>query len=290
MNDRLLAPVAVVFALLVVAALSVFVVSESEFAIRTRFGQVQQADYAPGLHWCWPFERIERVDRRVLAQRLQAESFIDAAQQGLSVDIDMSWRVRDAATYRHAGAGASAEAAVAAHLADALRSKLKALYAQMSLTQILDAPRGGISDKLIAQLAPVAASLGVEVIDARVKRIDPTDQVANAIYARMQEAYASQARELRAEGTAAADRVRAEADRNLAEITATANRDAERVRGEGDAQAVQIRARAYGTNPEFAAFYRSLQAYRNALGREGDILVVQTDGDFYKYLHSPARH
>jgi membrane protease subunit HflC len=290
MNDRLLAPVAAVVALLVIASLSIFAVSEGEFAIRTRFGQVQQADYAPGLHWCWPFERIERVDRRVLAQRLQAESFIDSAQQGLSVDIDMSWRVRDAATYLHAGAGASAEAAVAARLADALRSRLKAEYAHMSLAQILNAPRGGVSDQLIAQLAPVAASLGVEVIDARVKRIDPTDAVANAIYARMQEAYASQARELRAESTAAAERVRAEADRNLAGITASANRDAQRLRGEGDAQAAAIRARAYGANPEFAAFYRSLQAYRNALGREGDILVVQTDGEFYKYLHSPAQH
>lgn len=290
MNDRLLAPVAVVVALLVVAALSVFVVGESEFAVRTRFGQVQQADYAAGLHWCWPFERIERVDRRVLAQRLQAESFIDAAQQGLSVDIDMSWRVRDAATYLHAGAGSSAEAAVAARLADALRSRLKAKYAQMSLAQILTAPRGGVSDVLVAQLAPTATGLGVEIIDARVKRIDPTDQVANAIYARMQEAYTVQARELRAESTAAADRVRAEADRNLADIRATANREAQRMRGEGDAQAAAIRARAYGTNPEFAAFYRSLQAYRNALGREGDILVVQPDGEFYKYLHSPARH
>lgn len=290
MNDRLLAPVAVVVALLVVAGLSVFVVSESEFAIRIRFGQVQQADYAPGLHWCWPFERIERVDRRVLAQRLQAESFLDAAQQGLSVDIDLSWRVRDAASYWHAGAGANAEVAVSARLADALRSKLKAAYAQMSVPQILTAPRGGVSDELIAQLAPTATSMGVEVIDARVKRIDPTDQVANAIYARMQAAYDGQARELRAKGTAAADQVRAEADRKLADITATANRDTQRLRGEGDAQAATIYARAYGANPEFAAFYRSLQAYRNALGREGDILVVQPDGEFYKYLHNPARH
>ena len=290
MNDRLLAPVAVVVALLVVACLSVFVVSEGEFAVRTRFGQVQQADYTPGLHWCWPFERIERVDRRVLVQRLQAESFLDAAQQGLSVDIDMSWRVRDAATYLHTGAGADAEAAVAPRLKDALRSKLKAVYAQMSLAQILTAPRGGISDQLIAQLAPTATSLGVEFVDARVKRIDPTDQVANAIYARMQAAYDVQSREMRAAGTAAAGQVRAEADRRLAEITATANRDAQRLRGEGDAQAAAIYARAYGANPEFAAFYRSLQAYRNALGREGDILVVQPDGEFYKYLHSPAHH
>ncbi|MBS0388226.1 MAG: protease modulator HflC [Proteobacteria bacterium] len=289
MSARLLAPAAAVVALLVVAALSVFVVGEGEFAVRTRFGQVQRADYAPGLHWCWPFERIVRVDRRVLAQRLQAEAFLDSAQQGLSVDIDLGWRVRDPRAYLRAGAAANAEAAVASRLADGLRSRLKAEYAQMSLAQILDAPRGGVSDALLAQLAPLAASLGVELVDARVKRIDPTDQVANAIYARMQEAYASQARELRAAGSAAADSIRAVADRDLADIVAAGNRDAQRLRGEGDAQAAAIRARAYGVNPEFAAFYRSLQAYRNALGHDGDILVIQPDGEFYKYLHNPAR-
>ncbi len=297
MTSRLLAPLAAVVALLVVASLCLFAVGQSEFAVRTRFGQVQQFDYAPGLHTCWPFERIVRVDRRVLAQGLQAEPFVDAAQQGLSVDIDMSWRVRDPKAYLHAGAGAgkanggiTIEQAVGSHLADALRSRLKAAYAQMSLAQILKAPRGGVSNALLVQLGPTAASLGVEVIDARVKRIDPTDPVANAIYTRMQEAYTTQARGLRAEGTAAADRIRAEADRKRAEIAADAFRDSQRLRGEGDAQAATILARAYGANPEFAAFYRSLQAYRNVLVREGDILVVQPDGEFYKYLHNPARH
>ena len=289
MSGRLLAPVALVVALLVIASSSLFVVGEDEFAIRTRFGQVQQADYAPGLHGCWPFERIERIDRRVLAQRLQGEPFLDAAQQALSVDIDLSWRVRDPTQYRRAGERASAEAAVAGQLAEALRARLKAAYAQLTLPQILDAPRGGVSDDLLAQLAPLAASLGVEIVDARVKRIDPTDQVADAIYARMQEAYAAPARELRAAGTAAADRIRAQADRTIADIVAAGQRDAQRLRGEGDAQAAAIYARAYGANPEFAAFYRSLQAYRNALGREGDVLVIQPDGEFYKYLHSPAR-
>ena len=206
----------------------------------------------------------------------------------------MSWRVRDPVTYLHARAGTAngaitLEQAVGAHLADALRSRLKATYAQMSLAQILNAPRGGVSNALLVQLGPTAASLGVEVIDARVKRIDPTDPVANAIYTRMQEAYTSQARGLRAEGTAAADRIRADADRKRAEIAAGALRDAQRLRGEGDAQAASVLAHAYGANPEFAAFYRSLQAYRNVLVREGDILVVQPEGAFYKYLHNPAR-
>jgi len=300
-SERWLAPAAAIVALAVLVGLSVFVVDEDEFAVRTRFGQVQQADYAAGLHGCWPFERIERVDRRVLTQHLQAEPFLDVAQLGLLVDIDLSWRVSDPVVFLRSGAAAStgagataslsasAETAVAMHLAEALRSKLKAVYAQRSLAQLLATPRGGITDELLAGLAPLAASLGVQVIDARVRRIDPTEQMANAIYARMQEAYAVQARALRAEGTAAADKIRAGADRDAADIAAAANRDAQRLRGEGDAQAAATLARAYGANPEFAAFYRSLQAYRNALGRDSDILVIHPDGEFYKYLHAPAR-
>lgn len=290
MNDRLLAPVSALVALLVVAGLSVFTVSEQEFAVRTRFGQAQQGDYAPGLHWCWPFERIERIDRRIVAQRLQAEPFLDNAQQGLSVDIDLSWRVRDAGAYLRAGTGPDAEEAVASRLAGKLRSELKATYAQLSMAQIVVAPRGGVSDAASARLRRAAAELGVSLVDVRVKRIDPSEQIANAIYARMQSAYNAQARQVRAAGAAEGDRLHAEAERKRDEIMAAAERDAQRLRGEGDAQAAAIHAHAYGVNPEFAAFYRSLQAYRNVLGREGDILVIQPDGEFYKYLRSPAQH
>jgi len=289
-NDRWLAPMSALVALLVVTGLSLFTVSEQEFAVRTRFGQVRQGDYAPGLHWCWPFERIERVDRRLTMQPMQAEPFLDNAQHGLSVDIDLSWRVRDAGVYLRAGAGSEAEAAVVTRLAGKLRAELKAAYAQQSLAQIVAAPRGGVSDAAIARLRGIASELGVTLVDVRVKRIDPSDDIANAINARMQSGYSAQARQVRATGAAEGDRLRADAERDRDQIIATAERDAQRLRGEGDAQAASIRARAYGANPEFAAFYRSLQAYRNVLGHEGDILVIQPEGEFYKYLHSPGRH
>ena len=288
MNKRLTAPLAAVTALLLVLLLCLFTVSEREFAVRTRFGQVQEGNYAPGLHWCWPFERIERVDRRVLSQRLQGESFLSSEQQGLVVDIDLSWRVRDARAYLSSGAGD--EPTVIARLGDAVRSELKAAYAQLPLTRIIAEPSGGLSPRVMARLQPVADGLGIEVVDARVRRIDPTDEVVNAIYGRMQAAYAAQTRQVRAESTAEGERLRAEAERNRAGILAAANRDAQRLRGEADAQVAAIYARSYGVNPEFAAFYRSLQAYRTALGRDGDILVIEPDGEFYKYLRNPARH
>lgn len=284
----MLAPFAAAVAVVVLLCLSLFTVSESEFAARTRFGETQDGNYAPGLHWCWPFERIERVDRRVLSQRLQGESFLGSEQQGLALDIDLSWRVRDPRAFLRSGAGD--EQTVATRLATAVRAELKTVYAQTPLAQVIAAPRGGFSDAVMARLEPVAARLGVELIDARVRRVDPTDEAANAIYGRMQAAYASQTRQVRAESATQSDRLRAEAERNRAEILAAANRDAQRLRGEGDAQAAAIYARAFGVNPEFAAFYRTLQAYRAAFGREGDILVIEPDGEFYKFLRSPARH
>ncbi|MDE2251463.1 MAG: hypothetical protein KGL25_08680 [Gammaproteobacteria bacterium] len=289
MNDRLLAPMAALVALLVIASLSVFTVGEQEFAVRTRFGQVQQADYAPGLHWCWPFERIERVDRRLVSRRLLAEPFRDSAQQGLSVDIALVWRVSDALAYLRAGSGPAAEDQVAAQLAAQLRTDLQASYAHLTLAQITVAPRG-LADAPLSQLRRVAAALGVTLVDVRVSRIDPSDELANAIYARMQAAYAAQARQVRATGAAVADRVRAEAERSRDEIVGAAERDAQRLRGEGEAQALAVRARAWAVNPEFAAFYRSLQAYRKVLGRDGDILVIRPDGEFYRYLRDPAHH
>jgi membrane protease subunit HflC len=277
-----------VVAVLALLGLSLFTVSENEFAVRSSLGKMQPETYAPGLHWCWPFESIARVERRVIGQRLQGESFLTAEQQALVLDIDLNWQVRDPAIFLRASAGE--EKLAAGRLADALRGELKAVYAQQPLVRIIAAPHGGLSAAVMARLNTVAAGLGLELLDARVQRIDPTDELANAVYANMQAAYGAQARQVRAEGAGDAERIRAEAERNRAEILASANRDAQRVRGEGDAQAAGIYARSYGSNPEFAAFYRSLQAYRTALGREGDILVIQPEGEFYKYLHSPARH
>ena len=285
-NAPLLASTAA--AVLALLWLSLFTVSENEFALRSSLGKIQPETYAPGLHWCWPFESIARVERRVIGQRLQGESFLTAEQQALVLDIVLSWRVRDAAIFLRASAGD--ERLAAARLADTLRGELKAAYAQQPLVRIVAAERGGLSAPVLAKLSAVAAGLGLQVLDARVQRIDPTDELANSVYANMQAAYAAQARQVRAEAAGDAERIRAEAERNRAAILASANREAQRIRGEGDAQAAGIYARSYGANPEFAAFYQSLQAYRTALGREGDVLVIQPEGEFYKYLHSPARH
>ena len=274
--------------LLVALASSMFTVSETELAVRTRFGQVTATDYLPGLHWCWPFERVARVERRIVAQQLLGETFLSSEQQALRIDLALDWQVRDAARFLSASGGD--EQAAGARLADLLRSDLKSAYAKLTLAQIITAPHSGVAPASLARLQALAQQLGISIRDVRVQRIDTAEEVTNAVLKRMQAAFAAMSAQIRAEGVADAGRIRAEAERNRAEILASANRDAQRVRGEGDGQAAMIYARAYGRSPEFAAFYRSLQAYRTALGREGDILVIEPEGDFYKYLHSAARH
>ena len=288
MNSRYLTPLVAALLLVGLLLLSAFSVDESEFALRTRFGQQQPGEYAPGLHWSWPFERVVRIDRRVFTARMMHEPFLSSEQQALAVDVLLNWRVSDPAVYlRTVGAD---EKTATDRLQDAVRGELKPQYAQRALTGIIAASDDGIAPALLIRLQATAAALGIALLDVRVQRVDASDDVNDVIFRRMQGAYADEARQLRAEAVAEADRLRAEAERNRAEILAAANREAQRLRGEGDAQAAAIYARSYGANPEFAAFYRSLQAYRTALGRDGDILVIEPEGEFYKYLHSTARH
>jgi membrane protease subunit HflC len=274
-------------ALALLAGESLFVVGEGEQVLRTRFGAARGEVLAPGLHASWPFEHLLRFDARTSTQALQGEPFLSGEQQALLVDLALSWRVQDAMLF-YTALGADEQRA-SGQLADALRSELKAAYAGRSLAAIVAAPNGGVDAPILARLAQRAKALGLRLLDAEVTRIDPTDEAAAAIARRMQAGYEADARKVRAEAEADVQRIQADGERQRAQLLAEANRDSQRLRGEGDAQAATVYARAYGRNPEFAAFYRSLEAYRTALGREGDVLVIQPDGDFYKYLRSPAR-
>jgi modulator of FtsH protease HflC len=285
MNRQLISMAAGALILAIVLS-SVFTVSEGEWAVGSRFGAVRT--YEPGLHWCWPFERLARVERRSVSEKLSGETFLSSEQQGLSVDLALIWKVHNPAIFLSAAGGD--EQAAGARLADVVRSDLKSAYAQLPLAQIIALADGGFGPELLARLQGVAQQLGIRVLDAHVQRIDTTEEVTNSIFKRMQAGFEAQAQQIRAEGAADAGRIRAEAERNRVEILAAGTRDAQRVRGEADGQAASIYARAYGRSPEFANFYRTLQAYRAALGREGDILVIEPEGDFYKYLRSAARH
>jgi membrane protease subunit HflC len=169
-----------------------------------------------------------------------------------------------------------------------VRERLKIVVGAAPLTAIIGNAQLLSDAASLQALRSQAASLGVEFVDAQLQRIDLPDDVANAVYQRMQQSLVAQAQQLRDQGSAQADKIRDDAEHKRADILADATRQAQHVRGEADANAALAYAKAYGANPEFAAFYRSLEAYKHTLGREGDVLVLSPEGEFFKYLHSAS--
>jgi modulator of FtsH protease HflC len=280
----------VVFALVVVvvlATLSMFQVSETEVALRTEFGAVVGTYRQPGLHFKLPWDMVTKFDRRILSQSYNGETFLTNDNRGLVADFYIKWRVRDAVLYYTATGGR--EELAAERLADIVKDGIKSVVAERTLQQIVSAERTAVTGQMFGAASKSAAGLGIELVDVRVQRIDLPDDVAARVFQSMEQTFARTAGRLRAEGQSASTAIRAGADRQRTELLADAQRDALRTRGEGDAAAAEIYARAYSKDPEFYAFYRSLQAYERSLGKDGDLLVLAPDGDFFKYLKDPAK-
>ena len=267
---------------------SAYILSEAEVALRTRFGHIEGAQYSPGLHLKSPWDEVHILDRRIVTRAYPGENFLTRDQKSLSIDFYVKWQLLDAGRFFKATGGD--EDTVGLRLADIIRDRLKSAVAAQPLGTVIATARGTLSDAGYRDIGAAAQELGVQLIDVQLQRIDLTDDVANAVYQRMQQSQIAQAQQLRASGMADAEKIRADAERKRAELLADATREAQRIRGEADARANAAYARAYAHNPEFAAFYRSMQAYRNTLGRDGDILVIAPEGEFFKYLHSASGH
>jgi modulator of FtsH protease HflC len=273
--------------LLIFAAFSLFSVNETEYAIRSRFGAIIDTRYAPGLHLKWPWDMVTKFDRRILSESYTGETFLTNDGRGLIVDFYVKWRVKDPATYYTAAAGS--ETIAGQRLAEIVKDGIKSVVAQRTLQQIVSAERAAVTGEMFGQASRNAAGLGVDLVDVRVQRIDLPDEVAARVYESMKQSFAKTANRLRAEGQSASASIRAQAERQRTVILADAERDGLRIRGEGDAASAQIYARAFSKDPEFYAFWRSLQAYERSLGKEGDLLVVTPDGAFFRYLKDPSK-
>jgi membrane protease subunit HflC len=266
---------------------SVFQVSETELAIRTEFGKIVGTDYDSGLHLKWPWDTIHRFERRIITHSFQGETFLTSENKALNVDFYVKWRVKNASTFFTNTQGI--ESVAADRLGDNVKDGIKGVVARRTLQEIVVAERATFTGDMLSRANATVGDLGVELVDVRIQSINLPTEVSGSVYQRMRENFNALGNRLRAEGSADAERIRAEADRQRTELLANAQRDSQKLRGEGDAQAGRIYAQAYGKNPEFYAFYRSLQAYRTALARDGDVLVLSPDGEFFKYLQSPGR-
>jgi modulator of FtsH protease HflC len=264
---------------------SLFTVNQTELAIRTEFGAIV-GTYEPGLHAKWPWDQVVKFDRRILTRRPPAESFLTNDNRALSVDFYIKWRVKDPTLYYEATGGD--EASAGDRVSDIVTDGIKNVVAQRTLEQIVTAERAAVTSDMIGGASRAVSALGIQLIDVRVQRIDLPDEVADRVYEKMKQDFAKIANRLRAEGDSSALSIRAGADRERTEIVADAQRDALRVKGAADAQAADIYAHAYTSNPDFYAFYRSLQAYERSLGQANDVLVLSPDSEFFKYLKDPG--
>lgn len=269
--------------LVILGTMSFFTVDERDLAVKFRFGEIVESDFRPGLHMMIPFvNNVEKYPRQILTINNPQEQFLTKEKKNLLVDFFVKWRITDVSEYYRASGGS--EPLASQRLIEILKDGIRAEFAKRTVPQVVAAERRELLDAMLSGARGNATSLGIEIVDVRVKRIEFSDEVSESVFNRMRQDFARQAAQLRAEGSAVSERTRAEADRQRTEILAEAYRQAEIIRGEGDAAAADIYARAYGRNPEFYAFYRGMQAYRRSLGKQGDVLVVAPEGEFFKYL------
>jgi membrane protease subunit HflC len=286
MAQQLQRIIGAVVAIGVAISFCVFTVSENEVAIRSQFREIVGTGYGPGLHFKWPIDTVRKFEKRIVSRSFEGETFLTSENRGLIVDYYVKWRIKDAGRYAQSF-GTDSNAA-GQRLADIVKDGIKNAVAQRTLQQIVSAERTAFTGDMFARASKSAESLGLELIDARVQKIGLPPDVESRVYASMQQSFFRLARQLRGEGEKEALRIRAEADRKRTEILAVASRDSLKIRGEGDAKAAALYSAAYGRNPEFYAFYRSLQAYKNSLGKEGDLMVVSPDSDFFRYMRGPG--
>ncbi|RMF94728.1 MAG: protease modulator HflC [Gammaproteobacteria bacterium] len=269
--------------LLVVGSMSVYVVDQREHAIKFRFGEIIDSEIEPGLHFKIPIvNNVRFYPNRILTVNNPEENFLTFEKKNLIVDFFVKWRIVDVDDYYRATGGE--EILAAQRLLEIVKDGIRAEFAKRTVPEVVSAERRELMDGMLAKAQHDAKLFGIDVVDVRVKRIEFRGEVSESVFNRMRQERVRFAKQLRAEGEENAERIRAEADRERTVILAEAYRDAEKVRGEGDARAAEIYASAYEKDPEFYSFYRSIQAYREALGSGNGLLVVDPDNDFLRYL------
>jgi len=264
--------------------LSAFVVNERELAIKLQLGQVVNADYEPGLHWKWPIvQNVRKFPKRILTISDRPERVFTAENEALQVDFFVKWRIVDTVRF-YTSTGGLLQVGDD-RLSEIIKNSVVTEFGKRSVEESISVGRAELMRDMLNTASAAANDLGVELIDFRVKQVEFMDDVRNSVYQQMAAERARIAAERRAEGRESAEGKRAAADRERTIILADAYRDGQIIRGEGDAKAAEIYANAYNKDREFYAFYRSIDAYRKSMGHEGDLLVLDPDNDFFRYLN-----
>ena len=274
---------------LVLLGAMIFTVDQRQHAIVFQLGEVREVISEPGLYFKWPMiQNVRYFDKRILTlDSAEPERFITSEKKNVLVDSFVKWRIVDPKLYYVSVAGEEARART--RLAQTVNAGLREEFGKRTVHDVVSGERDKIMEQMREKADQDARKIGVQIVDVRVKRVDLPSEVSESVYSRMEAERKRVANELRSEGSAEAEKVRADADRQREVIVAEAYRDAQKVKGEGDAKAAAIYAQAFGQNPEFYAFYRSLEAYRNSFKNKGDVIVVEPNSDFFKYMKSLGR-
>jgi len=274
-------------AALVVAAMTLFTVDQRQYAIIFQLGEVKEVIREPGLAFKWPLIQNVRVfDKRILTlDTAEPERFLTAEKKPVLVDSYVKWRIHDVKQYYISVGGD--ETLAKTRLAQTVNSGLREEFGKRTVHDVVSGARDQIMADVKKKADADMRAIGVEIVDVRLKRVDYPTDVSESVYRRMETERKRVANELRSQGAAEAEKIRADADRQREVIVAEAYRDAQKTKGEGDAKAASTYGQAFGQNAEFYSFYRSLEAYRGSFKNKSDVLVVEPNSDFFKYLKNP---
>jgi len=284
MNNFKFPAVVIIGLAFVIVGLSAFTVNERQLAIKLRVGEVVSAQYEPGLHFKIPvIETVRKFPSRILKIDDAPQRVFTLERTAMTVDYFVMWQIVDELSF-YTSTGGIQDVAMN-RLREIIKNSIVTEFGKRTIVEAISVEREELMRDMLANAMGTAQGLGVQLVDFRVKQVEFVSDVRNSVYNQMREERKRVAAETRAEGSEAADLIRSTADKDRTVILAEANRDGQIIRGEGDARAAEIYANAYTRDPEFYAFYRSIDAYRNSIGKEGDVLVLDPNNEFFRYLN-----
>ncbi|WP_409559345.1 protease modulator HflC [Accumulibacter sp.] len=280
---------AVLVTVLVVLGATIFTVDQRQHAIVFQLGEVRSVIEEPGLYFKWPMiQNVRYFDKRILTlDSADPERFITSEKTNVLVDSFTKWRIVDPKLYYISVAGDESRAKT--RLSQTVNAGLREEFGKRTVHDVVSGERDQLMEFMREKADLDARKIGVQIVDVRVKRVELPNDVSESVYRRMDAERKRVANELRSQGAAEAEKIRADADKQREVIVAEAYRDAQKMKGEGDAKAASTYALAFQKNPEFYAFYRSLEAYRNSFNGKSDVIVVEPNSDFFKYMKSVGR-
>ena len=278
------------FLALVLLSASAFTVNQTQYVLVQRLGEIVAVKKEPGLYFKMPLvDNLKYFDNRILTLDWeQPAKFITSENKYMMVDSFVKWRIVDPAKY-YVSIKDGGEIAAEDRLSKVVNAGLRAEFGKRTVHDVIAGERGIVMDNLRHKADQEARQMGIEVVDVRLKRVDYAEEISKSVFDRMIAERKRLANQLRSEGSAASEKIRADADKQREVIIAEAYREAQKTKGEGNASAAAIYNQSYGKNAEFYAFYRSTEAYKNSFNSKSDVMVLDPGSDFFKYMRSPGK-